>query len=745
MQSARAQTIRLDDSLASASVQASAVGSRAVAAEPVIWQKFVSQADVTWQIIRGSVAVQNGDLLVKGDGSTPVLFSPKQPAIDWSLYQAVEVRMSAQSGQEVKIKIGDFEGKQKLGPAGQYNIYRFPIDIDAPKGSRVLGLMPTDSLHDPVAIRSIHLIPKPAGFSKPAGKHYIGKRDEYRNAVYVRSPSTIKFHVVIPANGHLHFGMGITGKEAPVTFRVFADSGTAALYTHTLNNPDVWEDADVDLSRWGGRGIDLQLKTEAAEGVAALWANPLLTSSVTKPRPNIVLYTIDTLRADHASLYGYSRDTTPFLKKLGATGIVFEDCQAQATWTKASIASLMTSLYAFTHGIIRDSDTIPSGATTLAEQMRASGYVTASIVSTPFVGRATGLERGFDYVLEYPVVLREHNQQAERDTDSEALNRVVFPWLDRHRDEPFLLYAHATDPHAPYNPPPPFEAKFANAAQSAAFQKTYRDMRGDHQYGGGVVVSPEIAKKAGVDPDRFIHQAMDRYDGEILHNDHSLELLAGKLKQLGVLDNTIIVVVSDHGEEFWEHGWTGHGQSVYQELTHSLFLMWNPKMFYTPRRVKEPVQLIDVMPTLLEAAHVKIPELTEGQSLIPLAQGQAFKRRGLVVASRFAAPKSEGLVPENATDSFAIMDSKWKFIYRKSPKAGLKNVELYARSTDRAELHDLAEQNPLEVEQKISALRLWIDAQNKIRDLVGRTGSSKLDGVTMQRMRSLGYLGGPTQ
>ena len=103
---------------------------------------------------------------------------------------------------------------------------------------------------------------------------------------------------------------------------------------------------------------------------------------------------IDTVRADHASLYGYARDTTPFLKKLGAQGLVFEDCQVQATWTKPSTASLMTSLYSYTHGIIYDYDTIPKGAATLAEQLRGAGYVTASVVANPFAGRFRACSAG---------------------------------------------------------------------------------------------------------------------------------------------------------------------------------------------------------------------------------------------------------------------------------------------------------------------------------------------------------------
>ncbi len=740
--------IRLDDRLSTAEIKASAVPSTATAAEPVVWQNFFSTSDISWQLIRGRMGVRNGDLIVKGEGSTPVIFSPKQPAIDWSLYQAVEIRMSAQGGSAIKIKIGDFEGKQKLGPPGEYNVYRFDIDVDAPKGSRMLGIMPTDSLDQLVAIHSIKLIPKPAAFTKPAGREELGKRDEFRNALYIHSPSTITFPFTVPPDAHLHFGMGTTEKDSRITFRASIEGVASDLFSRTLDNSEEWQDADVDLSRWSGRPVKLRLQTDSSRaGDVALWASPLITSrrdaSISKARPNILIYTIDTLRADHASLYGYARNTTPFLKKLGAAGIVFDDCQAQATWTKSSIASLMTSLYSFTHGIVADADTIPAGSATLAEQLRAAGYVTASIVSTPFVGRATGLDRGFDYMLEYPVVLRQVNPQTDRGTDSTALNKVVFPWLDRHHDEPFFLYAHATDPHAPYDPPAPFESAFAKPSERSGFEREYSSFRSNHEYGGGAVISREMCQKAGINPDRFIHQAEDRYDGEILNNDHNFELLIDKLRRLGVLDNTLVIVLSDHGEEFWDHGWTAHGQSVYQELTHTLLLMWSPNLFPHPRSISEPVQLIDVMPTILDLLALKTPPVAEGQSLLPLARGQAFKRRGLVVASRFAAVRPEGLVPENSTDSFAIIDANWKFIYRnKAAKAGIKKVELYDRKTDRAEQHDVSAGHPADVEKDIAALVQWIDAQNKIRNIIGHTGTTPLDRKTLERLRSLGYLGG---
>jgi choline-sulfatase len=747
LRAAAPQFIRLDNQLGSAQINASKVPSGANAAELVVWQNFYATSSITWQLIRGRVGVRNGDLIVKGDGSTPVIFSPAETAIDWKLYQAVEIRMSAQAGHEIKIKIGDFEAKKTLGPPGQYNVYRFDINVDAPKGRRVLGLMPTDSLDDAVAIHSIKLIPKPANFANSLGRESLGKADEYRDAIYVHSPSVLTFPLLVPSNGHLHFGMGTTVKGNPITFRVSVGEAAVNLFSRTIDYQDRWEDADVDLSRWGGRTIKLQLRTESArEGDVALWTNPLITTAARKSRPNILIYTIDTARADHASLYGYSRDTTPFLKKLAASGVVFNDCQAQAPWTKSSIASLMTSLYAFTHGIVSDADTIPTGAATLAEQLRAGGYVTASIVSTPFVGRATGLERGFDTLLESPVVQRQIKQPTDRGTDSAALNRVVFPWLDQHHDEPFFLYAHSTDPHAPYEPPAPFDAAFAKPSETPAFDRAYARLQGDHSSGGGDVVSREMCQKAGINPDAFIRQAMDRYDSEIQHNDHSLELLIGKLKRLGILDDTLIIVVSDHGEEFWDHGWTAHAHSVYQELTHVMLLMWNPVLLPTHRNINEPVQLIDVMPTILDLLGLKTPQIVEGQSMVPLIKGQTFKRRGLVMSSRFAPARPEGPVPENSTDGFAIIDSHWKFIYRnKAAKAGAKKVELYDRNIDRSERHDISAEHPHEVEAMMGALSQWIDAQNQIRLMVGHPGTTQLDRKTLDQLRSLGYLGGTSQ
>src|ERR1017187_9619618 len=135
---------RFDDELQKAVVTAPAVRSSALVANPIVWHNFLTENDITWILLRGQMGYRRGDLILKGDGNSPVILAPRKPAIAWDLYQAVEIRMLAEGGQEIKIKIGDQEYKQKLGPLRQYNVYRFDIHIETGSGVRPLAIMPTD-------------------------------------------------------------------------------------------------------------------------------------------------------------------------------------------------------------------------------------------------------------------------------------------------------------------------------------------------------------------------------------------------------------------------------------------------------------------------------------------------------------------------------------------------------------------------------------------------------------------------
>ena len=173
--------------------------------------------------------------------------------------------------------------------------------------------------------------------------------------------------------------------------------------------------------------------------------------------------------------------------------------------------------------------------------------------------------------------------------------------------------------------------------------------------------------------------------------------------------------------------------------------MWNPKLIPTPRRVAEPVQLIDVMPSLLDLAGIQIPAVVEGQSLAPFAKGLPFHRSGRVMTSRFAHPYSQHdeFLPENHIDSMALLEANWKLIYRENGKSvGMNKVELYDRRVDRGDTSNVAPQHPLEVDRMMTGIGAWMDAQKQIRTALGRGAKAAFDKDTMDRLRSLGYLGG---
>jgi hypothetical protein len=189
-------------------------------AAPIVWQNFLSEDDITWGVLRGRVGYRRGDLVVKGDGSTPVIVSPDAQAIDWNLYEAVEIRMLAEDGHEVKLKIGDQEYKQPIPSLHEAHDYHFDVSAGGLRGSRPLAIMPTDSITGLVAITSIKLVPRTAIFPEATGKLYFGKKDEYRNVLYTHAPSSLTFDVPVPKDARLHFGMGLATGGSPVTFRV---------------------------------------------------------------------------------------------------------------------------------------------------------------------------------------------------------------------------------------------------------------------------------------------------------------------------------------------------------------------------------------------------------------------------------------------------------------------------------------------------------------------------------------------
>jgi arylsulfatase len=320
--------------------------------------------------------------------------------------------------------------------------------------------------------------------------------------------------------------------------------------------------------------------------------------------PNIVFVTVDTLRADHLGCYGYPRPTSPFLDALAAEGTVCEDASASASWTKPATGTILTGLHPSRHGALYHGSRLllPEGEQTLAEALRERGWATAGFVANPNLKKVFEFDRGFDEYFDSPVEdtvtlacirgtwfggmlmkLFRHQFNWNYENDISAMNREVLAWLDANAHQRFFLYAHYIDPHIPYDPPARYREEF----------------RQDH----GLALFNERKRKVGI----------DLYDGEIRYTDDGLKALVEKLVDLGVWENTLFVLTSDHGEEFFEHGVLGHGFSLYQEVVHVPLILRGPGV-PAGKRLAAPVQILDLAATVLALAGTGVTDFGDGDS-----------------------------------------------------------------------------------------------------------------------------------
>ncbi|MBN1221941.1 MAG: sulfatase, partial [Candidatus Aminicenantes bacterium] len=279
---------------------------------------------------------------------------------------------------------------------------------------------------------------------------------------------------------------------------------------------------------------------------------------------NVLLILIDALRPDHLPCYGYEKNTAPFISRLAEKGIVFENAISQSSWTKASVASLFTSLYPHNHTAKKWRDVLPLEVSTLAEELKAHGFVTYAVQTNTFIQARHNFDQGFDEYIEsaYP----------ECTADRVADLSIEFFKKIKERPEKFFAYLHFMDTHFPYDAP-----------------KTYREYFVDKDYVG----DPDLSKVTLKDLRSGIMNLSERnkdhiralYDAEIRFVDDQVQKIIDSLKLLKLGDNTIIIITSDHGEEFWEHGGFEHGHSMYNELLRVPLIIYNPKYKIHNRKI----------------------------------------------------------------------------------------------------------------------------------------------------------------
>jgi arylsulfatase A-like enzyme len=375
-----------------------------------------------------------------------------------------------------------------------------------------------------------------------------------------------------------------------------------------------WFEEDLDLGAFARQEVGLRFTSLACAPVSAPFersGDPADDAAlIGVPRIyrgedraiNVLILLIDSLRADRLSLYGYARDVDPHLRGLAEEAVLFERAYAPAPWTVPSTASLLTGLYPNLHGkgIVRgDRTRFREDAFFLAEALQDAGFRTGIISNNPLIVPSNGFDRGID---EFDVRTNEDGWYY----GGERLSAAATAWLDRHPLQPFCLYVHYFDPHYPYQAPPNWTRSYVDPQSGSAIDDE-RILAGDANHARRRIVAKSEGPQSVLPPREHVSYLEALYDAETRYADEMIGGVLEALEQRNLLDRTLVIVTSDHGEEFLEHGFLTHGHSLYEELLRIPLIVRFPDGTGRRTRIETPVSLVDVAPTVLSFLGLPLP------------------------------------------------------------------------------------------------------------------------------------------
>lgn len=538
----------------------------------------------------------------------------------------------------------------------------------------------------------------------------------------------------IPPNSVLKFHLGLHPRvkefDTDVTFSVFVNEFMGAgskrgtiVFSETLNlkqlknNP--WKSFETDLSEFAGNVLSFSFNIRADADpytVLVMWGEPRVVSRQTEPKYNVVLITMDALRADHAGCYGYHKKLTPNLDRFSKDAVVYKKCYSPVPWTLPSFASFYTSLYPQTHNVRKNKagpktpDYAPLGRRfpTPPVFFKPYNYSTHLITWHPFFKETHGLSRDFDFI------------------DTDDVNRhipfhidTVEKWIKWVGKDKFFLHIHIIPPHCPLIAVSPYDEThidFLNPSLENTNLKFY--------------YSPNITNldkwgKGPESPDIRNHISA-LYKANVALSDEFFGKVIRRLKESGVYENSLIIFSSDHGEQLWEHDMLGHGHSLHVEELHVPLLIKFPgDLNISPREVKSPVSTIDILPTMMEVNNMSKPGYFHGRSLFNLQTGklEPVEREYLYLSQARPKGKYEG-----------VMWHDYKYI--RSPVRGTE--ELYKISTDPFEKNNIAAKKPKVLIKLRNVLKKFSPGTHKTVRKGKKEGG--IDQADEKKLKTLGYL-----
>lgn len=526
--------------------------------------------------------------------------------------------------------------------------------------------------------------------------------------------------VRLPEGAQLRVGLALRdiAKElhlGSTQFRIDAqwDGGQRELLFEEIpgKSAGMWHDRQIDLADLltaaGDQKVTFQFTTIAppiAEGqsVAAsfpIWGAPeILAKEERDGRLNVVLISLDTVRADYMGGEHRGVQLTPWFDQLTEQGTIFRQAVTTFSSTSASHMSLFTGTYPAEHNVRHAVHQLPAKIRTLPEVLRQHGYATGAVTENAMLLAGSGFSRGFDSYRENTDSLK-HTGSIDR-TFGQGVE-----WLEKHRNELFFLFLHTYEAHSPYAP--------KEEALAAI---------------------PEIDPDAeGLTPaDAGWERSKRSYAAEVLYTDEGLERLFGELRRLDLLDHTLIVITSDHGEEFGEHGRLGHAKTVFEEVLRIPLLLWRPGTIPSGREVDDVVSLVDVAPTILDLAGISPPPAIPGRSLVSAIHGDPLD----VTSVRFA----EGL--QNNVRMVAARMPTRKWIWHDDGRP----LEFYDLEKDPGETSPVPDQENLAFGKALIEAYLTQDETETKKKTTTTENPSEtpkkrvLDQTTRQKLEALGYV-----
>jgi choline-sulfatase len=490
---------------------------------------------------------------------------------------------------------------------------------------------------------------------------------------------------------------------------------------------DAWIEAQVDLARFADKVVRLDLVATGPDGRAG-WGEPaimvpptdsdkpaLKTALPARPK-NIVVILIDTVRADvFDPIRPDNQVETPVYDAFAGKSTVFVRAYNNENWTKPSVATTLTGLYPSTHDTKKDESKLPDEVELVSQRLKKQGFATAGFVANGYVSDAFGFQRGWDVFKNY---IRENKSSEADHVFGDAL-----AWLSERKQatdgKPFFLYIQTIDPHVTYKAPAEYVQRYFPDKYTGPLGPTI-----------DAVELQNLSQGKLKTTERDVSYLRAAYDAEVTFHDEQMGKFFTELKTLGLLDDTMIVITNDHGEEINDHGKFGHGHTLYDELLRSPLLMYFPGLFPAGGRIDEIVESVDITPTIIDALGLEPLAQADGTSLLPLIQGKPVQRPTYALS-------------EFLDNRRSVRVGNWKFMRSTSTWAQLYDV--IADPGEQANRLDDAQIARRMCEVHLGEGLATPDKSKRQQDITVKrqfkAGEADIDPATRQQLEALGYFG----